>query len=193
MSLAAGRRDWVVGFLDETWWSRLAKPSLHTWTEGAMRLVTKALSKTDTEPKALACYGVLRTDTNRVLLRFVEGRPVSRVTIDFLTWVVARLAQARKRVFVLVWDNASWHISQMVRTWIRVHNRAVKTAGKGVRILECRLPSKSPWLNPIEPHWMHGKRAIVEPERVLTAEEVVSRVYEHFACRPTPYLVQHVL
>src|SRR3954465_13025907 len=29
---------------------------------------------------ALACYGLLRTDQDRVLLRFVEGRPVSRVT-----------------------------------------------------------------------------------------------------------------
>jgi hypothetical protein len=28
----------------------------------------------------------------------------------------------------------------------------------------CRLPVKSPWLNPIEPRWLHGKRAIVEPQ-----------------------------
>lgn len=28
--LADGRPDWVVGFLDETWFSRLARPSLHS-------------------------------------------------------------------------------------------------------------------------------------------------------------------
>ena len=27
-----------------------------------------------------------------------------------------------------------------------------------------------PWLNRLEPHWVHGKRAIVEPARLLTAE-----------------------
>ncbi len=27
-----------------------------------------------------------------------------------------------------------------------------------------------------EPHWMHGKRAVVEPERKLTAKELVGRV-----------------
>ena len=29
--------------------------------------------------------------------------------------------------------------------------------------LSAFLPSKSPWLNNIEPKWVHGKRAIVEP------------------------------
>ena len=38
------------------------------------------------------------------------------------------------------------------------------------------LPTYSPWLNPIEPKWVHGKRAIVEPDRKLTADEVRQRV-----------------
>ena len=25
--------DWVLGFLDETWWSRFAQPMLHAWCE----------------------------------------------------------------------------------------------------------------------------------------------------------------
>ena len=52
---------------------------------------------------------------------------------------------------------------QAVRAWIRAHNRQVKQQGHGVRILVCSLPVKSPWLNPIEPKWVHSKRAIVEP------------------------------
>ena len=51
----------------------------------------------------------------------------------------------------LIWDNASWHVSHEVRTWIRAHNRAVKQTGQGVRLVPCLLPIKSPWLNPIEP------------------------------------------
>ena len=53
-----------------------------------------------------------------------------------------------------------------MRDWIREHKRQVKDTGKGVRILPCLLPSKSPWLNPIEPKWLHGKRKVVEPEQL---------------------------
>ena len=71
---------------------------------------------------------------------------------------------------LLVWDNASWHISKRVRSWIKGHNRRAKADG-GVRIVSCPLPVKAPWLNRIEPKWVHGKRAIIEPDRPLTAAE----------------------
>jgi transposase len=193
MSLAESHSDWVVGFQDEVWWSRLAQPRLTTWSEQAMRLVAKARAKGDTEPKALACYGLLRADTDQMLLRFVDGRPVSGVTIDFLRWVCGLLARARKRVFVLVWDNASWHVSEQVRAWIGAHNREVKQRGTGVRILECRLPLKSPWLNPIEVKWMHGKRAIAEPTCTLTPTQLEDRVFDYYLVPPTKHLQQHVL
>ena len=31
--LAAAHSEWVLGFADEVWWSRLAQPELHTWAE----------------------------------------------------------------------------------------------------------------------------------------------------------------
>jgi transposase len=192
IALAARHSEWVVGFEDEVWWSRLAQPHLRTWGESALQLVAKARPKGDTAPKALACYGLLRADTGQMLLRFVDGRPVSAVTSEFLRWICGRLAKARKRVFVLVWDNAAWHVSAAVRSWIRKHNRAVKGTGKGVRILECRLPLKSPWLNPIEPKWVHGKRAIVEPTRTLTPDEVESHVSSYYGCSRTKHLQQPV-
>jgi hypothetical protein len=68
----------------------------------------------------------------------------------------------------------------------------VKRTG-GVRILVCRLPVKSPWLNPIEPRWLHGKRAIVEPDGPLTANELMDRVHQHFRCEHLELLHQHVL
>ena len=89
---------------------------------------------------------------------------------------------------MLLWDNASWHISHAVRTWLRQHNHKVKQTGQGVRILACRLPSKSPWLNPIEPKWVHGKRAIVEPDRLLSAQEVMERVHAYYRCADEAHL-----
>jgi hypothetical protein len=146
-----------------------------------MRLHEPPAEAEDREPKALACYGLLRADTGGMMLRFVEGRPVSQVTEDFLAWACERLAAEGKRALLLVWDNASWHVSRRVRAWIKEHNRRVKREG-GVRIIACWLPVKAPWLNAIEPKWVHGKRAIIEPERTLTASEVVDRVCGYYEC-----------
>jgi hypothetical protein len=180
----------VLGFQDETWWSRLAQPDLFAWAgPRPLRLAERTAARNDPDPKALCCYGLWRADTGGMLLRFVVGRPVSQVTEDYLDWVCQRLAAEGKKALLLVWDNASWHISRRVRAWIKAHNHRVKTEG-GVRIVTCPLPSKSPWLNPIEPRWKHGKKAIVEPDGDLTAAEVQQRVYAHYRCDPEPPLVQ---
>jgi hypothetical protein len=55
----------------------------------------------------------------------------------------------------------------------------------------CRLPIQSPWLKPIEPCWIPGTRAILEPDRKLTAE-VIGRVCEDFECEHVGYLTQKV-
>jgi hypothetical protein len=190
--LAEAHPDWVLGFADETWWSRLAQPDLHAWTAAEpLHLVEAEYRRGDPEPKALCCYGLLRADTGQMLVRFVQGRPVSQVTEDFLAWVCQRLAAAGKKALLLVWDNASWHISKRVRGWIKAHNRRAKQAG-GVRIVACRLPSKSPWLNPIEPKWVHGKRAIVEPARPLAAPEIKDRICAYYGCDQLEPLEQNV-
>ena len=160
-----------------------------------LRLVEQTATKNDPDPKALACYGLLvscpaapETLPEQVWLRFVTGRPLSPVTTQFLAWCCEKLAMLGKTALILIWDNASWHVSQEVRTWIRAHNRAVKQHGQGVRIVACFLPSKSPWLNRIEPHWVHGKRNIVEPARLLTAQEVADRVCAYYRCDHEPHL-----
>jgi hypothetical protein len=183
---AARRPDWVLGFQDETWWTRLAQPDVHAWVgPEPLRLLPNERGGKE----ALACYGLWRADTGAMLLRFVEGRPVSQVTEDFLDWLCVRFAAEGKKVFVLVWDNASWHISKRVRRWIGEHNRKVKREG-GCKIRVCGLPVKAPWLNPIEPKWLHGKRAIIEPDRKLSAAEVKQRVHEHYHCEPQESLTQ---
>ncbi|MDQ2788088.1 MAG: transposase [Chloroflexota bacterium] len=189
--------DWALGFLDEVWWSRCARPTLASWAaqDAPLRLIEQTVARRDPDPKALACYGLLVRqwdDTGerdeRMLLRFVDGRPISEITTQFLDWCCERLAAQGKTALLLVWDNASWHVSKAVRGWIREHNRAVKRGEARVRIVVCPLPSKSPWLNPIEPKWMHGKRKIVEPARLLTAEEIAERVCACFGCLHEPHL-----
>ena len=76
-----------------------------------------------------------------------------------------------------------------MRTWIRQHNQQVKQTGKGVRILPFLLPTKSPWLNPIEPKWVHAKRNVVELDGLLTAGQLAERVCAYFGCSYEPHLV----
>jgi transposase len=192
MRLAQSHPAWVVGFADEVWWSRLAHPSLHAWTDSQpLRLVQQAADKHDADPKALACYGMWRADTHAMLIRFVEGRPVSYVTTQYLGWLAERLANDGKQALVVIWDNASWHTSREVRTWLKAHNQRAKRAG-GCRLLLCQLPSKSPWLNRIEPKWVHGKRAIAEPTRTLTGEETQQRICDYYHCELLVPLAQKV-
>jgi transposase len=180
-----------LGFEDETWWSRFAQPAVHAWAQEGhtLHLNEQVRRPDDSDPKALACYGLLLygIDTvgqpsEQVWLRFVDGRPVSAITIQFLDWCCGQLQARGKQVLALVWDNASWHISQAVREWMRAHNRTVKCSGEGVRILACYLPIKSPWLNPIEPKWVHGKRRVVEPNATLSAQQLADRVCATFGC-----------
>jgi transposase len=196
--LAQAHPNWLLGFEDEVWWSRLARPAMHAWQDDAhpIRLVEQAVAPDDPAPKALACYGLLARSwderqhrTEALWLRFVDGRPVSAVTIDFLRWCAEQAQSLGKRAVLLVWDNAPWHESQSVRTWLRTHNRQVKRTGQGVRLVVCFLPVKSPWLNPIEPKWLVGKRRVAEPERLLSAPEVVERVCAAYACPHHPHLL----
>jgi hypothetical protein len=140
----------------------------------------------------LACYGLLLRATDaapeRVLLRFVDGRPVSALTTAYLAWCGERLAAQGTRVLVLIWDNAAWHLSRAVRAWLREHNQQVKRAGKGVRIIACALPVKSPWLNAIEPKWTHTKKRIVAPDRLLSSQELADRVCAALSCAHEPHL-----
>ena len=50
--LAATHPEWVLGYQDECWWSRLALPAMHARTAESepLRLVERAVPKGDTDP-----------------------------------------------------------------------------------------------------------------------------------------------
>jgi len=190
IQMAESQPDWAYAFQDETWWSRFSQPDLHSWVESGQhtKLIQQTHTKDDPDPKALACYGLLVRWKNdkahsqeKIWLRFVAGNPCAALTIKYLQWTCSKAHRSGKRVLVMFWDHASWHVSQEVLDWVHAHNRQVKHSGNGVRLLICFLPKKSPWLNSIEPMWIHAKRKIIEPDRKLSAQEVVSRVCLVFA------------
>jgi hypothetical protein len=186
---------WALGFGDEGWWSRLAQPNQPGWTdaEATQKLQELTQPTDDPDPKALACDGLLvrpgPQQADQRWLRFVAGRPVSAVTIALLAWCSAQLAAQGFTALLLLWDNASWHRSHAVRHWLRQHHQQVKRGAVGVRIVVCQWPSKSPWLNPIEPKWVHGKRAVAEADRLLRADELETRVCAYYGCEREAHLV----
>jgi transposase len=192
IELAAKHPEWVLGFLDEVWWSRIARPPLRAWSAGdPVKMHVVSRREDDPDPVAICCYGLLRQDTDKVMLRFVDGRPVGDVTVQFLAWLCEQLGAEGKTRLIVIWDDASWHSGRPVSDWVAKHNRKVKQEG-GVEIVLCPLPVKSPWLNSIETRWGPAKRAILEPDRILTGQEVRTRVCEHFGCTPLPYLKNRI-
>jgi len=186
MRLAHTHPAWGLGFADEVWGSRLAQPEQHRWSEegNIPRLSTLGCAKEEADPKALACYGLLVRSSpqhaDQMLLRFVEGRPVSAVTMAFLAWCSERLAAHGLTALCLLWDNASWHQSQAVRTWLRWPNQQVQATGHGVRIVALRLPVQSPGLQPMESKWGPGQRAVSEPTRWRRAEDLEAQGYAYY-------------
>jgi hypothetical protein len=54
MSAAESDPEWTVGFEDECWWSRLALPTLSSWSEQGkpMRLTQQSVAKLTTPASA---------------------------------------------------------------------------------------------------------------------------------------------
>lgn len=72
---------------------------------------------------------------------------------EVLTRLMERVAQHQRlghTRLVLVWDQASWHVSKQVRQAIREHNLGVNRTRTGVKIVPIVLPVHAFWLNPVE-------------------------------------------
>lgn len=188
--MAANHQDMALGFEDDVWWSREAQPHRQAWSDGKpLRLVEKTVPAKDPEGNAMACDGLYVPTAHHMLWRFVHGRPVSAVTGAFLAWLATYVTAQGNRALLRIWDQASWHVSQTVREWINAHNRQANQEGS-CRVIVCRLPSKRPWLNPIEPTWVPGKRAVVAPARGLSTAELRQRVCADYQCEPTDPIAQ---
>jgi DDE superfamily endonuclease len=188
--MAANHPDRALGFEDDVWWRREAQPPRHAWSDDTpLRVAETTGPAKDPAGKAVACDGLSRPTANQRLWRFVRGRPVSVVTCAFLAWLAVYFTAQGKRALFLLWDNAAWHVSQAAQEWSKAHNRKAKQEG-GCRFIVCRLPRKSPWLNPMEPKWVHGKRAIVEPTRVLPMADLIQRVCASYQCELTDLIAQ---
>ena len=173
---------WALGCGDAVCWRRRAPPDHHGWTDAeAPHKLQERTPPTDAPaPQALACDGLrLRPEpppAEQMWRRFVTGRPVRAVTIAGLAWCSAPLAAQGFTALRWSWDHAAWHRRQAMRHWRRQPKQRVKRGAEGVRLIVCHWPSTRPWLNPMAPTWVPGKRAVSAPDRRLSAAELAARV-----------------
>src|SRR5215210_8238495 len=71
MELAGDNDDWVAGFCEECWWSRVAQPALHSFSEASAKSASPCASsstrspKTILTPKPSPATGCMRPSSNR--------------------------------------------------------------------------------------------------------------------------------
>lgn len=184
MKIEADRHpDWLLLEEDESWFHRFRQPTVRTWAdvEHPCKLIERAIPKGATD-KAVSCFGALSQELDDIFLDFAQGYPNSEQMWWFIIKLLQLARQHHRQVVVLIWDNAPWHTSKRIRQWIRLYNQAAKAAGQ-VRLVVFWLPRKSPWLNPIEPHWGHAKQHVWEPTGDLPALELKRRVSAYFGSR----------
>jgi transposase len=171
----------LLWWQDECWFSRFAQPNAHAW--GGLHLMEREPAYQEAQ-KALACYGAVRHDTGQMHLAFCAGQPNSDATLLFLAQLLAIGQAEGKRWVIVIWDHATWHKSKKIQRWISAYNQQARQTGQ-VRLLVWRLPKKSPWLNPIEPRWLHGKRAVLAPSSdALTVQDLRLRLCAYYHTRP---------
>lgn len=184
------RKDWLLLDQDECWFSRFVQPQMHCWAEPGEELhLVERQPKPKEEQKALACFGAVCQETGKRFLYFCDGQPNSEHTIAMLERLLAVARREKKRVLAVIWDRASWHKSKKLMGWKYQYNQKAKQDGD-VRLLTCLLPVKSPWLNPMEAHWIHAKRKIVEPDGELSVMALKGRLSAHFQVELAASLLQ---
>ena len=175
------RDEMELMYEDESWFSRHAMPRLRSYgPRGERTRIPIREASGDQTQKAVAVYGALTIPRKQVCIWCVDEQPRSETTWSFLKRLVDYARRNHRRWLVVIWDNAPFHKSQRLIQWIREHNRAQSDRSDAVRIVPYCLPTRSPWLNPIEPHWLHCKRAIYSVYTTPTPDQLKRQVRRYF-------------
>ena len=154
-----------------------------------LRLVEQTVAKDDPDPKALACYGLLvrwwpTAPTARARggwLRFVDGRPVSAVTTDFLAWCCEQAGGAGQDGRCC-WSGTTppGTSARRCARWIGDHNRQVKGHGPGRAPRRLPPADQEPLAQPhraqVGPRQAPGRRAGPPAHRPRTGRAGLRRL-----------------
>ena len=170
--------DGAAIWVDQSWFVRWP---YRFWAWAHKDALPRVAKRWNEEVETTALYAALDDKTQEAFLRWT-GQPNSERTITFLEALMAHIAQQGKRFIVLFWDQASWHTSKPTRTWIRTYNQRAKREGLP-RLIVCELPSRSPWLMPLEPIFGWTKHQVLGGRMFDTVAELQAAVERSFRQR----------
>jgi len=166
----------MLVYQDESWFS--GTPKAVGGYAPAGQTPARRLAKPAHKCKgAWGLYAVYETLTGRVQRHYAPRCNQTQVRAH-LEALLSQYQASGQRVLVVIWDNASWHKGKALRRWYHQYNQQAKRAGK-IRLLLVHLPSRSPWLNPIEPVFGQAKRRIVG-RRLIAQPSVLKRKTESY-------------
>jgi transposase len=164
-ALETATRDTVCLVEDETKF-RTLPPLRRMW----MRRGDQVRVPTPRQNQHVYSYGALNLVTGEWQDRFAP-KANSATTLTFLNDLLTQYPQRR---ILLIWDQASYHTSHMVKTWLRQHPR----------LTALRLPKYEPKLNPVEHIWRVVKqRVAANVTRTLAA---IQDAYREFFAQQSP-------
>jgi len=125
-----------------------------SWSEvGNAQRVPTSSSK---GKKTLPLYAGMSVKDRQIRYMFTH-KTNTDASIQYLQWRAVQCWERGIRQLYVVWDNATFHLSKALRSWLEEHNDKVRRDG-GTSIQLVPMPNKSPWLNLIEVEFRWLKR-----------------------------------
>ena len=176
LAWARAAPDGAAFWLDQSWFSRWPY-RFRAWAakDARLRVAQRWSEKVDTT----ALYAALDDESQEAFLRWATGQPDSEETVHFLEALMAHCTQNGLRFIVLIWDKASWHTSKRSQRWIRAYNRLAKEEAR-TRLIVCQLPTRSPWLMPLEPIFGWTKHQVLGGRLFQTVAQLQAAVECYF-------------
>ena len=176
LAMARAAPDGTVYWLDQSWFSRWPY-RFRAWAakDTPLRVAQRWSEKVDTT----ALYAALDDKSQEAFLRWATGQPDSEETVGFLEALMAHCTQNGLRFIVLIWDKAPWHTSKRTQGWIRAYNRRAKEEDR-TRLIVSQLPTRSPWLMPLEPIFGWTKHQVLGGRLFQTVGQLQAAVESYF-------------
>lgn len=176
LAMARAAPDGTAFWLDQSWFARWPY-RFRAWV--AKDVPLRVAQRWSEEVDTTALYAALDDESQEAFLRWATGQPDSEETVRFLDALMAHCTQHGLRFIVLIWDKASWHTSKRTQGWIRAYNRRAKEEAR-TRLLVCQLPTRSPWLMPLEPIFGWTKHQVLGGRLFQTVAQLQAAVELHF-------------
>lgn len=177
--LARGSPEGAAIWLDQSWFVRWP---YRYWAWAPHDEPPRVAKRWAEEVDATALYAALDDETQEAYLHWAAGQPNSQETVEFLDRLMAQQAQRGKRFVALLWDKGSWHTSKQSRHWIRDYNHRAKREGLP-RLIACYLPTRSPWLMPLEAIFGYVKHQVLGGRRFKSVAHLQAVVEHYFRQR----------